>query len=92
MTTGDRVFAVGVTWQAGAAELPAWWIDPQNSSGRASDQNTGTSSTAPLLTLDEWSRRLGAQPGRLFAAPTAARPLLTPSNTGRGCRRLHAGT
>jgi len=38
---------------------PTWFIDGSNSTGVASDSNTGTSASAPLLTLAELSNRWG---------------------------------
>ncbi|HEX8795447.1 MAG TPA: hypothetical protein VF765_31070 [Polyangiaceae bacterium] len=35
-----------------------WWIDPQNSSGHANDNNDGLTSSTPLLTDGERQRRL----------------------------------
>ncbi len=46
-----------------AVESTAWWtanawsIDPANTSGLASDENTGASASTPLLTWAEYSRR-----------------------------------
>ena len=37
---------------------PVWWVDPANSSGMASDFNSGETSTSPLATFAELSRRL----------------------------------
>lgn len=36
-----------------------WYIDPQNSTGHASDSNACSSSSAPCLTAQEFSQRLG---------------------------------
>src|SRR5579863_7248619 len=35
-----------------------WYIDPQNTSGTASDENSGASNVLPLSTFAEWSRRM----------------------------------
>jgi len=42
-------------WQTQAT----WSIDESNSTGRASDENTGADDTHPLLTGDEFARRMG---------------------------------
>lgn len=39
--------------------VPAWFIDPGNASGNASDRNAGTTAAAPLLTYKELARRWG---------------------------------
>ncbi len=36
-----------------------WYIDPQNSSGLANDNNSGLTNLLPLLTLKEYHRRVG---------------------------------
>lgn len=41
-----------------AAGQAAWYLDPANSSGHASDENDGKTSSTPLRTLSEHSRRL----------------------------------
>jgi hypothetical protein len=42
---------------------PAWFVDPQNASGNASNGNTGATALTPLLTKAELLRRIGAQNG-----------------------------
>jgi hypothetical protein len=45
-----------------AAALQAqWWIDPQNSTGKASDSNDGASPLTPLLSDRERAARVGGQ-------------------------------
>lgn len=41
---------------------PAWFVDPANATGHASDLNAGTSGTTPLLTFAELFRRIGTVP------------------------------
>jgi len=43
-----------------ALAVAAWFVDPQNVSGHASDSNAGTTSGAPLLTKAEIARRWGS--------------------------------
>lgn len=43
----------------GSWTVANWYIDELNTSGVASDSNTGTSRTAPLLTKNELARRYG---------------------------------
>jgi hypothetical protein len=45
----------------------AWFVDPQNSSGVASDGNTGYTSGAPLLTLNKLFTRMGTTNGQSVA-------------------------
>lgn len=40
------------------ARVPAWFIDPSNTTGAASDENNGITATSPLLTWSEHARRL----------------------------------
>ena len=53
----------GHVWERGYVTEPAWWsqlswfVDPQNTSGTASDENSGASSVLPLATFAELSRR-----------------------------------
>lgn len=42
---------------------PAWFVDPANASGRASDKNDGSTTLTPLLTQAELSRRWAAAAG-----------------------------
>jgi hypothetical protein len=43
----------------GSWSVPNWFIDPANTSGHASNSNSGTSAGAPLLTFAELVRRWG---------------------------------
>jgi hypothetical protein len=49
-----RLTLPNLFWAAQAA----WFVDPSNGSGLASDENTGIDRTHPLLTLSEHARRL----------------------------------
>lgn len=54
-----RLNLLNAVWEAQAT----WWIDPQNSSGTASDENSGFTNTTQLRTYGEHARRLfDAQP------------------------------
>src|SRR5580692_9691668 len=44
-----------------AALQTQWWIDPQNSTGKASDSNNGASPSTPLLSDQERAARVGGQ-------------------------------
>jgi len=44
---------------------PAWFVDPQNVSGNASDVNSGATALVPLLTKAELLRRIGAKNGSI---------------------------
>jgi len=44
---------------------PAWFVDPQNFSGNASNINSGATASVPLLTKAELLRRIGAQNGSI---------------------------
>src|SRR5271154_4177598 len=54
---GYQWVRLGITNRNWAAQS-TWVIDPQNSTGLASDQNTGIDATHPLLTYSEHARRL----------------------------------
>lgn len=68
MTTGTSTFEVSVdidmaAWAPSIRDNPYldqanWYVDGQNSTGLASDNNDGTL-TAPLLTVEQLSKRLG---------------------------------
>lgn len=67
----DSLLALTQTGGGGTATSQAsWYIDPQNSTGLASDSNTGTSSAAPLLTYAEIVRRWGTYAPRIMAGVT----------------------
>src|SRR5258708_26960628 len=44
-----------------ALQVPDWFIDPQNSTGKASDSNSGQSAVAPLATLRQLTALLGTE-------------------------------
>ncbi len=50
-----RMFIPSAKWRSQAL----WSIDESNSTGLASDENTGADDSHPLLTIDEWVRRIG---------------------------------
>jgi len=59
------------TWSAPIANVnlgaqATWFINPDNSTGLASDQNDGLTATTPLLTLAEYSARCFPGGQRLF--------------------------
>ena len=60
---GDAV-ASGTTPSYSPAYLmqTAWYVDGSNVTGRASDNNSGATALAPLLTFAEWTRRTGGGP------------------------------
>lgn len=47
---------------------PAWFLDPGNVSGQASDQNDGTSVSSPLLSYGELARRWGTYAPLFFGS------------------------
>ena len=51
--------AAGVNSSASALSQTAIFIDPQNSTGLASDENSGTSASSPLLTIGALANRYG---------------------------------
>lgn len=55
-TGPEGVISMG--WDDTYQSVTAWYVDEANSSGVASDANSGASSGAPLLTLRELARRL----------------------------------
>lgn len=60
-----------VTWSAPIANVnlgaqATWFINPDNSTGLASDQNDGLTATTPLLTMAEYSARCFPNGQRLF--------------------------
>lgn len=50
---------------------PVWYIDPQNSTGFANDENVGDTALNPLLTWAELRRRHGTGHAKLRGAPSA---------------------
>lgn len=60
--TGGYLLRIPSACPSWALQL-TWYIDPANSTGLASDENTGASSSTPLLTWEEFNRRLGTQYG-----------------------------
>jgi len=67
----ERSFAFGVNGNAAAQAQPSWFVDPANSTGNASNANTGTTAGAPLLTYAEIVRRWGT------TSPTIVSPITT---------------
>lgn len=62
---GTRPPIIPASWT-----VPAWFIDPANSSGNASDNNTCTTSGAPCLTYAEIAARWGTYSPRLRQVTT----------------------
>lgn len=62
---GTRPPIIPASWT-----VPAWFIDPANSSGVASDNNTCTTSGAPCLTYAEVAARWGTYAPRLRQTTT----------------------
>lgn len=77
-----RMFIPSTKWRSQAL----WSIDESNSTGLASDENTGLDDSHPLLTIDEWVRRIGT--GKL----TASMQVRWLSNTTRTSVNLDAIT
>jgi hypothetical protein len=77
-----------------AQSQPAWFVDPSNVSGKASNQNDGLTALTPLLTFNEITRRWGTSTPTLaqdttinmmsdqpdFTDPVNVRPILLQSS------------
>lgn len=76
LTSGGATYSNPLTGEIVNGPL-AWWsqaswfVDPQNSSGHASDSNSGLTNTSPLLTWAELSRRLWGATASGFVTITA---------------------
>jgi hypothetical protein len=80
----------GRVWQRGASliteaatQQTAWFIDPQNVSGTASDENSGLTAVLPLVHKNEITRRWGT-PSPLLDGVAVTITMLSPDTIGAG--------